>query len=237
MRNPNKPPHSRDSQAWVYSLCCSCSCSVVSDSLWPHGLQHIRLPFHYVPELVQIHVCWVGDAIQLFHPLSPPSPVLNFSQHQGLFQWVSSLHKVAKVLEKLQLQHQSFQWILRVVFLWDWPVWAPCCPRDSQESSPASWLKGINSSVLSLLHGPVLEEYIQKSSNLSSMVILFPPKSTQSNSCRNMNAHTLKGLKDTEPLAGCVLLLEVPHLFCLVVWGVNPCTCAKCVSHSSPWVH
>ena len=63
----------------------------------------------------------------------------------------------------------------------------------------------------------VLEEYVKKSSNLSSMVILFPPKSTQSNSCRNTNAHTLKGLKDTEPLAGCALLLEVPHLFCLVV--------------------
>ena len=83
----------------------------------------------------------------------------------------------------------------------------------------------------------VLEEYVKKSSNLSSMVILFPPKSTQSNSCRNTNAHTLKGLKDTEPLAGCALLLEVPHLFCLVVWGVNPCTCAKCVSHLTPWVH
>ena len=120
MRNPNKPPHSRDSQAWVYSLCCSCSCSVVSDSLWPHALQHIRLPFHYVLEFVQIHVCWVGDAIQLFHPLSPPSPVLNLSQHQGLFQWVSSLHKVAKVLE-LHHQQQSFQWTFRLIsFRIDW---------------------------------------------------------------------------------------------------------------------
>ena len=40
---------------------------------------------------------------------------LNLSQHQGLFQWVNSLHQVAKVLE-LQLQHQSFQWIFRVGF-------------------------------------------------------------------------------------------------------------------------
>ena len=38
------------------------------------------------------------------------------SQHQGLFQWVGSLHQVAKVLE-LPLQHQSFQWIFRVHFL------------------------------------------------------------------------------------------------------------------------
>ena len=54
----------------------------------------------------------------LCHPLSPPAP--NPSQHQGLFQWVSSLHKVAKVLE-FQLQHQSFQWIFRTVsFRMDW---------------------------------------------------------------------------------------------------------------------
>ena len=59
----------------------------------------------------------VGDAIQPSRPLLNPSPpALNLSQHQGLFQWVSSLHQVAKVLE-LQLHHQSFQWTLRVDFL------------------------------------------------------------------------------------------------------------------------
>ena len=50
------------------------------------------------------------------YPLSPPSPALNLSQHQGLFQWVSFVHQVAKVLE-LQLGHQFFQWVFRVVFL------------------------------------------------------------------------------------------------------------------------
>ena len=45
---------------------------------------------------------------------SPSPPAVNLSQHQGLFQWVSSLHQVAKVLE-LQLHHQSFQWIFRRV--------------------------------------------------------------------------------------------------------------------------
>ena len=51
----------------------------------------------------------MGDAIQPSHPLlSPSPPAFNLSQHQGLFQWVSSLHQVAKVLE-FQLQHQSFQ--------------------------------------------------------------------------------------------------------------------------------
>jgi len=71
---------------------------------------------------------------QWSHPLlSPSPPAFNLSQHQGLSQWVSSLHQVAKVLE---LQHQSFQWIFRTDFLYDWLVRSLCSPRDSQESSP-----------------------------------------------------------------------------------------------------
>ena len=95
---------------------------VVCNSLQHHGLQHARLPCPSLsPEFAQTHVHWVSDAIQPFHPLSPPSPpALNLSQHQGLFQWVGSSHQVAKVLE-LQLQHQSFQWIFRVdSFRIDW---------------------------------------------------------------------------------------------------------------------
>ena len=70
-------------------------------------------PVHYqIPEL-QTHVHRVSDAIQPSHPLlSPSPPAFNLSQHQGLFQWASSLHQVAKVLE-LQLQHLSSQWIFR----------------------------------------------------------------------------------------------------------------------------
>jgi len=56
--------------------------------------------YHQLPESTQIHVHWVGDAIQPSCPLSSLSPpALNLSQHQGLFKWVSSLHQVAKVLE------------------------------------------------------------------------------------------------------------------------------------------
>ena len=63
----------------------------------------------------QTQVHWVSVAILPSHPLLSPSPVVfNLSQHQGLFQWVGSSNQVAKVLE---LQHQSFQWILRVDFL------------------------------------------------------------------------------------------------------------------------
>ena len=72
---------------------------------------------HHLPEFAQTHVHWIGDAIQPSRPLSLPCPpALSLSQHQGLFQWVCSLHQVAKVLE-LQLQHQSFHWIFRVDFL------------------------------------------------------------------------------------------------------------------------
>ena len=47
--------------------------SVMSDSLWPHGLQHDSPPVHYqLPEFTQIHVHWVGDAIQPSYPLSSP---------------------------------------------------------------------------------------------------------------------------------------------------------------------
>jgi len=70
---------------------------------------------HHLPEFDQTHVHWVGDAIQPPHPLSSPSPpALNLSKHQGLSQWVGSLHQMAKLLEP-QLQHQSFQWLLGLI--------------------------------------------------------------------------------------------------------------------------
>ena len=91
------------------------SCSVMSDSLQPCGLQHARSPCPSpIPEFTQTHV---RDAIQSSHPLSSRSPpAFNLSQHYGLFKWVSSSHQEAKVLE-FQLQHQSFQWTFRTDFL------------------------------------------------------------------------------------------------------------------------
>ena len=70
------------------------------------------LPVHHrLPDFAQTHVHRVSDAIQLSHPLlSPSPPAFNHPQHQGLFQWVTSSHQVAKGL-KFQLQHQPFQWI------------------------------------------------------------------------------------------------------------------------------
>ena len=82
--------------------------SLVSDSLWPMDCSTPGFPVHHqLLELAQTHVHRVSDAIQPSHPLSSPSPPApNPSQPQRLFQWVSSSHQVAKVLE---LQLQSFQ--------------------------------------------------------------------------------------------------------------------------------
>ena len=66
----------------------------MSDSLWPHGLEHARLPCSSPTPRAYSNSCPLshGDAIQPSHPLSSPSPsAFNLSHHQGLFQWVSSL--------------------------------------------------------------------------------------------------------------------------------------------------
>ena len=66
---------------------------------------------HQLLELTQTEVHWVSDAIQPSNPLSSPSPpAFNLSKHQGLFQWVSSSHQVAKVLEKRQREQLILRW-------------------------------------------------------------------------------------------------------------------------------
>ena len=112
--------------------------------------------YHQLPESTQTHVHWVGDAIQpSHHLLSPSPPALSLSQDQGLFQWVSSSHQVAKVLE-FQLQHQCFQWTPKIDLLYDGLVGSPCSPTDSQECSPTPQFKSINSLALSFLYSPTL---------------------------------------------------------------------------------
>ena len=65
--------------------------------LQPMDCSTLGFPVHHqLLELTQTHVHWVGNAIQPSHPLSSPSPAFKLSQHQHLFQWVSSSHQVAK---------------------------------------------------------------------------------------------------------------------------------------------
>ena len=89
-----------------------CCCSVTQSPLTLCNPMHCSTPgfpvLHHLLEFAQTPVHCVSDAIQPSHPLSSPSPpAFNLSQHQGLFQCVSSWHQVARVL-KLQLQHQSW---------------------------------------------------------------------------------------------------------------------------------
>ena len=107
----------RNSKLFIFSLCLWLSsvqfssvaqlCPTLCD---PMNRSTPDLPVHHqLLEFTQTHVHWVGDAIQPSHPLSSPFPhAPNPSQHQSLFQWVSSSHEGAKVLE-FQLQHHSFQ--------------------------------------------------------------------------------------------------------------------------------
>ena len=75
--------------------------SVVSDSLWPHDLQHARPACPSPTPRVHPDSCpssqWCHPAIS--SSVVPFSSCPNPSQHQGLFQWVNSSHQVAKVLE------------------------------------------------------------------------------------------------------------------------------------------
>ena len=79
---------------------------------------------HYLLEFAQIHLHWVDYAIYviLCHPLSFCLQSFPASEYFPMSQF---FYQVAKVLE-FQLHHQSFQWIFRVDFLWDWLVWSPC---------------------------------------------------------------------------------------------------------------
>ena len=145
----------------IYCYCCPGTKS--SLTLQPHGLQHARSP---CPSL-SLGVCPSSCPLRQWCHQTISSSVTHFSfcvqsfpaSWPFLMSWL--FHQVAKVLElQLQLQHQSFQWVLRVYFLKDWPVWSPCSPRDSQESSPTPQFKSINSSVISLFHIQLSHPYM-----------------------------------------------------------------------------
>ena len=107
---------------------------------------------HQLLELAQTHVHSVGDTIKPSHPLSSISPpAFNLSQHQGLFQWVSSLHQVAIRSFSFSISPSNEYSVL--IILLDW---SPRCSSDSQESSPTPQFKSINSLALSFLYSPTL---------------------------------------------------------------------------------
>ena len=115
-------------------ICCSVpeSCLTLCN---PMNYRMVGFPvLQYLLEFAQIYVHWVCDAICLIL-CCPLIFCLQSVPASWSFHCVGFSHQVAKVLELLQLQHQSFQWVHRVDFLKDWLVWSPYCSRDSQESS------------------------------------------------------------------------------------------------------
>ena len=129
----------------------------MSDSLWPHGLQHAGLPCpSYLPELPQTYVhslsWWYHPNISSFvipfssclksFPASGSFPVSQFFESGGQSTGASPAASV------LPINIQDW-------FPLGLNIWSPCSPRDSQESSPAPQFKSISSSVLSL-YGPAL---------------------------------------------------------------------------------
>ena len=112
------------------------SCSIMSDSLQPYGLQHARLPCPSPTPRACSNSCsssrWCHPTIS--SSVVPFSSCLQSFPASGSLPMSHHLHQAAKVLE-FQLQHQSFQWIFRTDYLYNWLVWSPCSSRDSQEYS------------------------------------------------------------------------------------------------------
>ena len=130
------------------------SCSVVSDSLWPHEPQHARPPCPSpTPGIHSNSRPSISDVIQPSHPLSSPSPTASKpSQHQSIFHWVSSSNEVAKVSALASFLPKNTQGWSPL----EWTGWISLQSKDSKESSPTPQFKSINSSVLSFLHSPTL---------------------------------------------------------------------------------
>ena len=132
------------------------SCSVMSDSLRPHKLQHTRPPCpsptpgvhsNSLPSSQWCHPA-ISSSVVLFSSCPQSLPASESFPMSQLFAWGGQSIGVSA--------SASVQWIFRTDFLYDWLVGSPCSPRDSQESSPTPQFKSINSSVLSFLNSPTL---------------------------------------------------------------------------------
>ena len=114
------------------------------------------LPVHHqLPEFTQIHVHWVSDATQPSHHLSFLSPLsFNISQHQGLFEWVSSSYQVEKYWSYSFSISPSNEYSGLISFWMDWLELLSV--QGPLKSPPTSQFKTINSLALSFLHSPTL---------------------------------------------------------------------------------
>ena len=131
--------------------------SVVSDSLWPHGLQHARHPCPSPTPRVCSKSCPLS---WWWHP-TISSSIIPFSSHLQSFPESGSFPMSQFFISGgpsigVSASAQSFQWILRTDFPQYVLIGSPCSPRDSQESSPTPQFKSIDSLALSFLYSPTL---------------------------------------------------------------------------------
>ena len=132
------------------------SCSVCPTHWSDCNMPSFPVLYHLHQSLLKL-VHWVGDAIQSSHPLSssPFSSCLQFFSASGSFPMNQFFTSGGQSIGA-SISTSTFQLIFRTDFLQDWLVWSPCCPRDSQESSPIPHFKSINSLALSFLHSSTL---------------------------------------------------------------------------------
>ena len=131
--------------------------SIISDSLWPHGLQHARLPCPSPSPGVCSNSCplsrWCHPTISTsaipFSSCLPSFPASGSFPMSRLFASGGRSIGASTSASVLPMNIQGW-------FPLDWLIWSPCSPRDSQESSPAPQFKSIDSSALSLFYGPTL---------------------------------------------------------------------------------
>ena len=141
----------------IFFISVHFSCSVMSDSLRPHILQHASLPCPSPTPGAYPNSCplsrWCHPTISSFViPFSscPQSfPASGSFQMSQLFTSGGQSIGVSASTSVLPMNTQDW-------FSLGWTGWIPCSPRDSQESSPTPQFKSINSSVLSFLHSPTL---------------------------------------------------------------------------------
>ena len=129
------------------------SCSVVPDSLRPHGLQHIRFPYPSPTRRACLNSCpssrWCHPTISSCHPLLLLPSIL---PRIRIFSSESVLHIRWPKYWSFSFSISSSSEYSGLISFRK----SPCSPRDSQESSPTPQLKSINSSVLSFLYSPIL---------------------------------------------------------------------------------
>ena len=128
------------------------SCPTLCD---PMDYSTLGFPVHHqLLELTQTHVHWVGDAIQPSRPLSSPSPPSIFPRSRSFLMsqfFASGCQSIVVATSASVLPMHIQSW-----FPLGLTDWSPCSPRDSQESSPTTQFKSINSSALSFHYGPTL---------------------------------------------------------------------------------